>query len=386
MNQKSIVAILGVIIVFLIGITMYFTTINKANQSIDSLIQQPPTSSLAKSEIAPTQISVPAIKFEGRYIDVHTHIMPSGMSLEEMLKNMDIEGIDTMIIMETPTSIYMGKSQEEYGIPSASEKYPSRFISLYGGEAMTLLDTVVKKGKYTQSQEEKYTTLLEDAMKSGKYKGFGEIALRHISLGGEGSDVTIPGDHPWMFIMSDIAAKYDLPIDVHMDVETVNEGISGLEKLLDHNKNTKIIWSHTAWSRTNYKSGSIELMRQLFKKHPNLYSSVKIQTETAFMDGGMGMKQQPQKGAGRGSKQLGSGNGGIKPPPQQGVTSGINLEWLVLFKEYPERFMMGSDIKPGERPNEFTYIKAHRKFLEQLPTEILKQIERNNAKEIFKIH
>ncbi|MDZ4385088.1 MAG: amidohydrolase family protein [Candidatus Moranbacteria bacterium] len=386
MNQKNIVVILGVIIVFLTGIVVYFTIINKANQPIDSLAQRQSISSLEKNEIASTQISAPAIKFEGRYIDVHTHIMPSGMSLEEMIKNMDIEGIDTMIIMETPTSIYMGKSQEEYGIPSASEKYPNRFISLYGGEAMTLLDIVIKKGGYTQSQEEKYTALLEDAMKSGKYKGFGEIALTHISLGGVGADVTIPGDHPWMFIMSDIAAKYDLPIDVHMDVATANEGIAGLEKLLDHNKNTKIIWSHTAWSRTNYKSGSIELMRRLFEKHPNLYSSVKIQTETAFMDGGVGMKQQPQKGTGRGTKQLSSGNGGTKPPPQQGLTSGINLEWLALFKEYPERFMMGSDIKPGERPNEFAYIKAHRKFLEQLPAEILKQIERNNAKEIFKIN
>jgi hypothetical protein len=349
--------------------------------------------SLPLSVVSPTT----NIKFEGKYVDVHTHIIPAGMSLEEIIKNMDIEGIDTMIIMETPTAIYRETSQADYGIPSAAEKYPERFVALYGGEAITLLDSVVKKGSYTKSEEERYTTLLEDAMKSGKYNGFGEVALRHVSLGGEGADVTIPGDHPWMFIMSDIAAKYDVPIDVHMDVETGDEGIAGLENLLDYNKNTKIVWSHTAWSRNNYKSGSVESMRQLLERHPNLYSSIKIQTETEFMDGSLGMtqpssgsgtKQQSQKGTGSGTKQQPSAGTGsdTTQQPSQGTSMTINSEWLALFKDYPNRFMIGSDIKPGERDDEFKYVKAHRKFLEQLPSEILKAFERDNAKEIFKIN
>jgi len=273
------------------------------------------------------------------------------MSLTEIIQNMDKEGIDMMVIMEVPTAIYQGMPQTDYGIPDAAEKYPGRFIVLYGGEAITLLDSVATKGSYTKADEEKFIALIEYAMKSGKYRGFGEIALRHVSLGGEGADVTVPGDHPWMNIMSDIAAKYDLPIDIHMDLEGTNKGIAGLEKLLDHNNKTKIIWSHTAWARTR-EFVSAELMRQLLEKHPNLYSSIKIQTETGFMD----------------------------------KDNRIKSEWLALFKDYPERFMTGSDIKPGQRDNEFVYIINHRKFLEQLPPEILKRIERDNAKEIFKIN
>lgn len=292
------------------------------------------------------------VKFEGKYIDVHTHIMPAGMSIEEIIQNMDTEGIDIMVIMETPTAIYKGTPQVDYGIPGAAQKYPSRFIVLYGGEAITLLDSVINRGSYTPAEEEKYTALLEDAMKTGKYRGLGEIALRHVSIEGKGADVTIPGDHPWMFIMSDIAAKYNVPIDIHMDiVGGEDSGIAGLEKLLDHNSKTKIIWSHTAWSRTNYESSTIELIRELMEKHPNLYSSIKIQTETAFLDD----------------------------------NNKIKSEWLALFGDFPERFMIGSDIKPGERPNEFKYVKAHRKFLEQLPSDILKQIERENAEKIFQI-
>jgi hypothetical protein len=311
---------------------------------------QTSASSLPENKTLLNQTSAQNIMFKGRYVDVHTHIMPAGMSLEEIIKNMDTEGIDTMVIMETPTAIYKGTPQAEYGIPNAAEKYPARFIALYGGEAITLLDSVAT-GSYSESDEKRYITLLEDAMKSGKYRGFGEIALRHVSLDGEGADVTIPGDHPWMFIMSDIAAKYDVPIDIHLDFESADKGIAGLEKLLDHNNKTKIIWSHTSWSRVD-KFVSVDLMRQLLERHPNLYSSIKIQTLPGWIE----------------------------------EDKSINSDWLDLFKDYPERFMVGSDIKPGERDGEFKFIKMHRNFLKQLPPEILKAFERDNAEEIFRIN
>lgn len=44
MNQKSVIAILGVVVVILIGTTVYFATINKASQSVASaptIVQQP---------------------------------------------------------------------------------------------------------------------------------------------------------------------------------------------------------------------------------------------------------------------------------------------------------------------------------------------------------
>jgi predicted TIM-barrel fold metal-dependent hydrolase len=300
-----------------------------------------------------TEPPAPDARFEGRYIDVHAHIGPQGMPLEEIIQNMDREGIDTMVVMMTPTAIAEGMSPTDSGIPSAAEQYPGRFISLYGGEAITLLDEVVARGSYTEAEQERYIALLEEAMKSGKYSGFGEIALRHVLPNpNEGADVTVPGDHPWMLIMSDIAAEYDVPIDVHMDIEAGENGIAGLETLLDHNTETTIIWSHTAWSRTDYESFSVDVLRQLLEEHPNLYSSIKIQTETAFMDQ----------------------NKEIKP------------EWMALFQDYSGRFMVGSDIKPGLAEDEFRFIKRHLKFLEQLPPEIVKAIERDNAVEVFHIN
>ena len=91
-------------------------------------------------------------------------------------------------------------------------------------------------------------------------------------------------------------------------------------------------------------------MGQLIEIHPNLYSSIKIRTSgTGFLDH----------------------DGRIKS------------EWLAWFKDYPERFIIGGDMEPGQREDEFGHIKRHRDVLEQLPPEILKKIERENAKEIY---
>ena len=300
----------------------------------------------------------PAIKFEGKYIDVHTHIMTSKMPLNQIIQNMDSQGIDKIIIMETPTVIYNGLPQGDYGIPDAAEKYPDRFIALYAGDAITMLDQFASK-TYTKTDEDKYIALLENAMKTEKYAGFGEVALRHGPAPSQSSDaevfadITVPGDHPWMLILSDIAAKYDVPIDIHM--EATDETIPGLEKLLDHNTNTKIIWSHAGWEQIMNGKATPGLLRQLMEKHPNLYSSITIRD---------------------GSTQA------VSFLDKQGL---ITSEWMALLKDYPDRFMMGSDIKPGLRQNEFAYVAAESAILKQLPPDILEKIARENAIELFKI-
>ncbi|KAF0227306.1 MAG: hypothetical protein FD133_1278 [Erysipelotrichaceae bacterium] len=294
------------------------------------------------------------VKFEGKYIDVHTHISPTGMSFEQIIKNMDTEGIDKMVVMSVPAG--KNDTQEHYGVPEAAEKYPDRFIVLYGGEAITMLETAATTGKYTKAEEKRFASLLEQAMSSGNYKGIGEIGLRHFIPKNESDaiDLTISGDHPWMFIMSDIAAKYNVPIDVHMEATT--ETVKGLESLLAHNKNTIIIWDHAGWGNTDMATP--QLISQLMEKYPNLYSSIKIRKD----------KTTPS-------------NVSIFNSDKQ-----ITPEWISLFKKYPDRFMIGSDIKAGIREDEFTFVKDHLKLLSQLPPDILKKIERENAEKIFQIN
>jgi predicted TIM-barrel fold metal-dependent hydrolase len=291
--------------------------------------------------------------FNGRYIDAHGHIRPGGMRYSDILSNMDREGIDTLVIMEPPGSVWINKmSPSEYGLPEAFAKYPNRFVALYSGEAGSMLYTAAKTGKYTKEDEARFTTLLEDAMKSGSYRGFGEIGLRHFPPPGmpQTFDITVPGDHPWMFLMSDVAARYGVPIDVHM--EATGETVQGLERLLAHNRNTTVIWDHAGWGNTG--EATPELMRRLLRENPNLCTSIKFRKDTGvagFLN-----------------------------------TDGtLNDAWLAVVRDYPDRFMAGSDIKPGIWDNEFRYVKSHVEILSKLPPEIQSEVARENAIRIFHI-
>jgi len=296
------------------------------------------------------------------FIDVHVHLFPTIMDVSDITSNMDKYGVTKMVNMQEPCEIYTNTPPSHEGIPDLSEKYPDKFISLYAGEPVHLLDQVATSGSYTQTDQEQYTSLLEKAMQSGKYRGFGEIALLHGwitsgGLSGKGNSgcaqVSVPGDHPWMFIMSDIAAKYNVPIDIHMEHPDVM--LPGFERLLDHNRNTTIIWSHTGWITGEY-SPTPEQWRELLEKHPNLYGSIKCRPYTA---------------------------GDLVPLVQEDKT--INDKWLQLFEDYPDRFMIGSDIKPGQRAGEFDFLFPYRQLLKDLPQDVRVKIAQGNAKRIFRI-
>jgi hypothetical protein len=264
---------------------------------------------------------------------------------------MDREGIDTMVIMETPGAGYIGKvSPEKMGLPDAAVSYPGRFAALYCGDACSMLYTSAKTGSASKEDTSRFTTLLSDAVKSGKYRGFGEIGMRHFPPSGmpETYDLTVPGDNPLMFAMADVAAQYGVPIDIHMEADSAT--VSGLEKLLSHNRNATIIWDHAGWGNTG--GATPELMSRLLKENPNLYTSIKYRKDStgpAFLD-----------------------------------TDGkIDATWLNVVKEFPDRFMMGSDIKPGWRDDEFRFVKSHVSILEQMPADIREKVARENAKRIF---
>jgi predicted TIM-barrel fold metal-dependent hydrolase len=290
------------------------------------------------------------------FVDAHAHIMPGKypMSQENILDLMKMEGIDRMVIMEPPAT-GPDDASEEYGIPAASDEYPDKFISLYGGEAKAVLEENAESEEISEEDMQAFGKLLEDAMETKKYRGFGEIGLRHFGHGDyEGGDLTIPGDHPFMLIMSDVAAKYKVPIDVHMEAD--NGTIAGLIKLLDNNENATIIWSHAGWSNTG--EATPEVMGRLMKDHPNLYSSIKL--------------RKPESDEMAAASIL-SQNGTIKK------------EWLKLFTDYPDRFMIGTDIKLGfgEESNYTQIIGMHRDFLGHLPQDIAKKIGTENAAKVF---
>jgi len=349
----------GCIALFLIIVTILFAAGCTQPASEEKIPTASPVMTVAgntttiPSYLTSSQTPVVTTPFTGRYIDVHSHIRPDGMDYPALLAAMDKEGIDTMVIMEPPGAIWIeGVTPAKYGIPDAGLQYPKQFITLYSGDAGKMLYTAVKTGSYTPEDETRYRALLIDAARSGTYRGFGEIGIRHIPPKGmpQTYDITVPADHPWMLAMSDVAAQYGIPVDIHM--EATSDTVAGLERLLAHNRNTIIIWDHAGWGNT--PDNTPALMRRLLSENPNLYTSIKFRQDMA-------------------------GKGFLN---SDGT---INAEWLSVVKDYPDRFMMGSDIKPGIWDNEFRQVKDHVSILSQLPADVQEKVARDNAIQIFKI-
>lgn len=308
------------------------------------------------------------------FINVHGHYVPlgpefppkskmavkfgfDGMPVSEFIASMDRWGVDIFVNELSPSSIWLGGTEDDYGIPKMSQLYPRRVVSLYGGRALRLLYRVVKRGSYTDREELKFVRLIEQAMQSDKYKGFGEIGLYHMPTV-KRANLTIKADHPWMLKLADIAARYDVPIDIHM--EATDDSLTALQRLLAHNRNAKIIWAHAGWSELG--TATADVWERLMARHRNLYGSIKHRTPT----------KQP-------------------PSPEvnvRGRSGRIEADWLHLFERFPDRFMIGADIGPGvfvKGGNDFRHLKHMQAFLRQLPPHLLGPIARNNAIRVFNL-
>jgi hypothetical protein len=328
------------------------TTVTTVVGTVPSPSSVPGVSQTTVAVSPPTTVMVSSV-FTGRYIDVHSHINTDGITYTTLLTSMDKEGIDTMVVMETPGSLWIqGGSPAKYGVPDAMLMYPTRFITLCSGDAGKMLYTATKTGSYTPDDEARYNSLLTSAAQSGTCRGFGEIGVRHFPPMGMAQtyDITVPADHPWMFDMSDIAAQYGIPVDIHMEVTSVT--VPQLERLLAHNRSTTIIWDHAGWGNT--KEATPALMQRLLAENPNLYTSIKYRDDMA-------------------------GTGFLN------ADGTINTAWVSVVKEFPDRFMTGSDIKPGIWDNEFRQVKKHVSIISQLPPDVQSKVARENAIRIFKI-
>jgi len=227
-----------------------------------------------------------------------------------------------------------------------------------------LLSEVVEKKNFTPEQEEQFKKLLRQAASSGQYLGFGELVIRHFPQPNlrdpqekEARDIFVPGDHPWMLILSDIAAEYNLPLDIH--IEPNAETIPGFEKLIAHNPKTKIIYDHAGWYNTG--KGTAEWLGEMMAKYPNLYANIKLRQPT----------NDEQK-----IVRILDDNGKIIS------------DWLELFQKNPEKFMIGSDVKFDRQSetSENNYDRifiSYKNFLAQPPIDLAKKIAITNAQTIF---
>lgn len=319
---------------------------------------------------------------EQGWIDVHFHIVgdkgEQGGFLEaarDAIDIMDEVGMDKALIMSPPRPFQSFDINE---LAEIQKEYGTRISVMGGGGTLNpMIQHVGDSSEVSAGTKKEFEAIAENIIAKGA-KGFGEITAHHVSLNpGHGYEAVAP-DHPLLLLLADIAARHDVPIDLHLDpipedVETpaelgspknpamLKENVAAFERLLSHNRKAKIVWAHAGSDPVGFYTP--ELVSQLLTKHPNLYCSIR----TVFKR-----------------------NDSMWHPRH-----GINDNWIEILRQFPDRFVMGTDsfvITPGySGPNgprvfaERTRIQRRgvNEVLSYIDADLARKIGRENAIRIY---
>jgi len=320
-------------------------------------------------------------------IDAHNHLhgrnlTPSGMSelsytgaARVALAKMKRFGINKMYIMPPPFTPDHSNSYEFNDFLALVKKYPDRFAFLGGGGTLNvMIQRAVRDGETTPETKRMFEKKAQEILSKGAI-GLGEMAAEHFSLGPTHNHHEAPPDHPLFLLLADIAARHNAPIDIHMEAvpermrlpvhlksppnpRELTPNIDAFERLLAHNRKAKIIWSHVGWDNTGYRSAvhTAELLR----KHPNVYMSFKICPRDSLPE---------------------------TRPIERGV--GLKAEWLKVIREFPDRFIIGSDqfyVSPMiQRRIGPPSVEPTMKFFSLLSPDLARRIGYENPKRIFRL-
>ena len=315
-----------------------------------------------------------AVQAQGRVgiIDTHLHIERDPRRRESLeaafvLRAMDSFAIEKAILTPPPqppgrTSVY-GLS----ALRAIAGQQQQRLAFMAGGDRLNPIIQETPPDRASGNVLRHFTELAETIAQSGA-AGFSELAVEHFSSnrGGHPYESSAP-DHPLLLTLADVAAKHAMPIEIHMEAvprdmtfpeirvrggrnpEALHGNIAALERLLGHNQHARIVWVHAGWDLTGERT--VPLMRRLLDTHANLAMSVKI-------EGGY-RRTQPMMP-----------DGGIKPG------------WIAMLRDFPERFVIGSDtfVAEGTEPME-----AVRRFVDGLPPDLAGPIASQNARRLYRL-
>lgn len=179
----------------------------------------------------------------------------------------------------------------------------------------------------------------------GIWKGIGEVMSRHDDLSNLTTGERPSAKHPALYRVYDFAGSHGLPVSIHHNIAAVSANgefrkpvyLKELVKAFEDHRATKFIWCHAGVSRRVHVKDLPGLLRSVLTEHK----------EHVYLDLSWVVLQ----------------NYILK-----------DLEsWTALISEYPENFMVGSDVV-GNLRNYVSTIRAYDRLFDVLKDE--KTVER----------
>lgn len=336
--------------------------------------------------------STHAAKLTANYVDVHMHLngrMPGPMgqgggfdfaaAAEGLIQKMDELGVAKALIMPPPQAPAQKGGYTHQPMLSAIKKYPRRLYLMAGGGELNPMIVATAPGAVTESVKTDFKNKAQQILSDGA-KGFGEMTALHFCFAQKHHFEQTNPDHPLFLLLADIAAQNNVPIDLHMEVvpndqpissqladrcaenpAVVKANVGGFERLLTHNRGARIVWQHVGWDNTGHKS--VAFLRQMLTNHPNLFMALKyVRPEREPFNVGNEMFDSGMK---------------------------LRLEWLQLFKDFPDRFVIGADefVGPANQPRRAgpPSFADTWSLMGQLPENLRAKIGSENAIRIYQL-
>lgn len=316
-------------------------------------------------------------------IDTHSHFQTIPFkeleaSHKAAVANMDRWNIARSLLMPPPFATRT--PQWFYDIEDLKfvlQASPGRF-ALLGGSSLNIMIHSTAPNAVSDDVRAKFRKRAMEIVAAGAV-GFGEISALHVSIPAMGprhAYENAPPDHPLLLLLADIAAENDIPIDLHCDLvpedmplpealrpnalnpRELQANLGALERLLSHNSKARIVWSHVGMEPVPTRRP--EVVRRMLRAHPNLFMSFRLNL-----------------GLPRPAAAL-DPDGQLKPG------------WMELIREFPDRFMLGSDAFYGRqgiiRGSSEEGMRNLRALIEQLPQELQRQVASENAIRLYRLN
>ena len=305
--------------------------------------------------------ALPAQPYRGPIVDAHGHLGAS-FDWKTMIAAMNRNNVSRQIVM---ARYYPGGPRDKPGSDeravNLAERYPGRFYPLVGMQRPLL--TGAYKWLSPNREVDQLVKDTERKLASGKYYGIGEFIVRHWAYSpGRHAEQDNPIYSPFMRRMSAIASRFDVPMVVHM--EGYPALVNDFSRLLTEYPGTRFVWAH------NCGRSKADVIRSMLSRHPNLFCDLGGMTATGKRGYGVGWPRMEEFTA------LIEKNGVLFP------------DMKTLYEEFPDRFMIGSDVAHAQGNTMKNYsarMKRFRLLLGQLKPETAKKLAESNAVRIFRL-
>jgi predicted TIM-barrel fold metal-dependent hydrolase len=305
------------------------------------------------------------------YIDVHTHLDETDVegSMRAAIHDMPAENLAKIVFMPSPFTLADANRFDVERLVPGAKKDPGKIYLLGGGGTLNpMIIEAVRTGNAGPEVQNKFKERAEAILATGAV-GFGEMAAEHFPSSTPYE--TAPPDHPLFLLLSDIAAQHDVPVCIHMEAVSqdmdlpaplksppnpprLHANIAAFERLVAHNPRAKIVWAHLGWDTTGYRTP--ELTRRLLEAHPNLFMEIKLDPLDVEKNS----------------------------PLTNGTSGTVKPEWLKLFTDFQDRFVIGSDQHYPQGLGSQRWQAVVRLF-NQLPTAVRQKIGTQNAIRIYNL-